>query len=163
MVSCLTLDYTEIRKLSLTSSGKGGTKTRAGDRSTRHLAVGAAGMAVPGPPPLSLLQHDTVHPLHVGAEVVDPVEPPGTEFALVLQEVGIVDGSVAPHGVRRREVLVADVAGKTHLLLAARRQQRPQKGVRKQLHRHGPVIDINDRGGGRDGGGHSGSSIMRWR
>lgn len=122
-------------------------------------------MAIPGSPPLALLQHNAVHPLHVGAEVVDPVEPPGAEFALVLQEVGVVYGTVASHGVRCRKVLVADVAGKTHLLLAAQWQERPQQGVSEELHRDGPVIDINAGGGGGGGAGGSShsSSIMRWR
>lgn len=63
--------------------------------------------------------------LQVRAQVVDPREAPRAEVALVLQEVGIVDGPVAPHCVRCREVFEADVAREARLFLATRASHRP--------------------------------------
>lgn len=63
--------------------------------------VGAATVTISRPSPLALLQDDTMHTLHVRAKVVDPVEPSGTIFTLVLQKIGVVNDAVPAHRVSR--------------------------------------------------------------
>lgn len=52
--------------------------------STRCVMIRAAPVTTSRTAPLALLQDNTMHTLHVRAQVVDPVEPSRTEVTLVL-------------------------------------------------------------------------------
>lgn len=110
--------------------------------STWCLVVRAAAVTTPGPSPLTLLQDNTVHTLHMRSQVVNPIEPSRTEFTLVFQKVWVVDCTVAPHGVGRRKVLVADVTGKPHLFFLTWRQWWPKQRLYKMLHSGGSLLCI---------------------
>lgn len=108
--------------------------------STWGVMVGAATVTISRPSPLALLQDDTMHTLHVRAKVVDPVEPSGTIFTLVLQKIGVVNDAVPAHRVSRWKVFVADVTGKSHVFSIPWWQRLPQQRLCKVLHCAGPVI-----------------------
>lgn len=82
--------------------------------STRCVMIRAATVTTSRPAPLALLQDNTMHTLHVRAQVVDPVEPSRTEVTLVLQKIWVVNDTVPSHSVSCRKVFVADVTGKPY-------------------------------------------------